>query len=94
MLPFSKLNKIIFGYFDPENIFIDNKIINFRGDLTDSSAKKEALMATYHLLLKVSSVQPLHNMMDYLPSHSFILLLVVLGSSIVQYQLMCFVESR
>ena len=25
VLPFSKLNKIIFGYFDPENIFLDNK---------------------------------------------------------------------
>ena len=25
VLPFSKLNRKIFGYFDPENIFIDNK---------------------------------------------------------------------
>ena len=25
VLPFSKLNKIFFGYFDPENIFTDNK---------------------------------------------------------------------
>ena len=25
VLPFSKLNKIIFGYFDPENIFLDNE---------------------------------------------------------------------
>ena len=25
VLPFSKLNKIFFGYFDPENIFLDNK---------------------------------------------------------------------
>ena len=24
-LPFSKLNKIFFGYFDPEKIFLDNK---------------------------------------------------------------------
>ena len=43
MLPFSKLNKILFGYFDPEKIFLDNKINNFRGELTDISAKKEAL---------------------------------------------------
>ena len=44
MLLFSKLNKISFGYFDPENIILDNKINNFRGDLTDISAKKEALL--------------------------------------------------
>ena len=25
VLPFSKLNKIFFGYFDPKNIFLDNK---------------------------------------------------------------------
>ena len=25
VLPFSKLNKIFYGYFDPENIFLDNK---------------------------------------------------------------------
>ena len=25
VIPFSKLNKIFFGYFDPENIFLDNK---------------------------------------------------------------------
>ena len=25
VLPFSKLNKIFFGYFDPDNIFLDNK---------------------------------------------------------------------
>ena len=43
MLPFSKLNKMFFGYFDPENIFLVNEKINFRGDLTDNSAKKEAL---------------------------------------------------
>ena len=24
-LPFSKLNKMFLGYFDPENIFIDNE---------------------------------------------------------------------
>ena len=43
MLPFSKLNYIFVGYFNPENILLDNEIINFRGDLTDSAAKKEAL---------------------------------------------------
>ena len=25
VLPFSKLNKIFLGYFDPENIFLDNE---------------------------------------------------------------------
>ena len=25
VLPFSKLSKIFFGYFDPENIFLDNE---------------------------------------------------------------------
>ena len=31
VLPFSKLNKIVFGYFDPENIFLDNKNKEFSG---------------------------------------------------------------
>ena len=43
MLSFAKLNNFIFGYFDPENIFIDSEINIFRGDLSDISAKKEAL---------------------------------------------------
>ena len=40
--------KYFFGWFDPENIFPDNEN-KFRGDLTDVSAKKEALtlMSTY-----------------------------------------------
>ena len=25
VLPFSKLNKLFFGYFDPENVFLDNE---------------------------------------------------------------------
>ena len=33
-----------FGYFDPENIFYIIKINNSRGELTDISAKKEALL--------------------------------------------------
>ena len=44
VLPFSKLNKMCFGYFDPENIFLDNENNKFRGDLTGNSAKKEALV--------------------------------------------------
>ena len=44
MLLFSKLNKMCFGYFDPEIFYQIMKINNFRGDLTDISAKKEALM--------------------------------------------------
>ena len=46
VLLFSKLNKIFFGYFDPENILFQIiKINNFRGDFSsaDISAKKEAL---------------------------------------------------
>ena len=31
VLPFSKLNKMIFGYFDPENIFLDNENNLFSG---------------------------------------------------------------
>ena len=38
VLLFSKLIKIFFGYFDPENIFSDNE-----NEITDISAKKEAL---------------------------------------------------
>ena len=43
VLPFSKLNKTFFGYFDPENIFKILKINDFRGEITDISAKIEAL---------------------------------------------------
>ena len=42
-LPFSNLNKIFFGYFDPENIFYLVKINIVWGDLIDILAKKEAL---------------------------------------------------
>ena len=31
VLPFSKLNKLFFGYFDPENIFLDNENTQFSG---------------------------------------------------------------
>ena len=31
VLPFSKSNKIFFGYFDPESIFLDNEIKYFLG---------------------------------------------------------------
>ena len=31
VLPFSKLNKMFFGYFDPENIFLDNENNQFSG---------------------------------------------------------------
>ena len=44
VLLFSKLNDFFFGYFDPENIFLIIEINNFRGDLTDISAKKEGLL--------------------------------------------------
>ena len=53
MLLFSNLNKIFFGYFDAENIFKITKTINYRGDLTDVSAKKEAPSVTSSLLLRI-----------------------------------------
>ena len=34
---------MFFGYFDPENILLDNENKKIRGALTDISAKKEAL---------------------------------------------------
>ena len=43
MLLFSKLNQIFIGYFDPEMVFYIVKITDFRGDLSDISALKEAL---------------------------------------------------
>ena len=43
VLLFSKLNKIFFGYFHPDFFFKIMKINNFQGDLTDISAKNEAL---------------------------------------------------
>ena len=42
---FSKLNKFIFGYFDPKNIFFSIiKINNFWGDFSDISAETATLM--------------------------------------------------
>ena len=43
MLPFSEQNKIFFGYFDPENVFLDDEKNSIRGDLTVISAQTEAL---------------------------------------------------
>ena len=44
VIPFAKLNKLFFGYFDPAKIFYIIKINIFLGELTDISAKKEALV--------------------------------------------------
>ena len=45
---FSKLNKFIFGYFDPITKFFDNKKINnFRGDLSDISAETATLVISF-----------------------------------------------
>ena len=41
MFLFSKLINLLFGYFDPVTIFYVIKINNFRGDLSDISAKFE-----------------------------------------------------
>ena len=43
VLLFSKLNKFFFGYFDPKNMFSNKKINNFRGALTNVSARTTAL---------------------------------------------------
>ena len=40
---FSKLYKLIFGYFDPIIFFLIIKINNFRGDLSDISAETATL---------------------------------------------------
>ena len=40
---FSKLNYYFFGYFDHVNNFLIIKITNFRGDLSDISAKTATL---------------------------------------------------
>ena len=58
--PFSKLDELFFGYFDPENVFQVVKINNFRRDLTNTSVKKEALVPrsidnTAHILWAHSS---------------------------------------
>ena len=62
MLLFSKLNKIFFGYFDPENILLDNEKKIFRGELTDISARKEAL------LVQLAAFSSLHPQFDFLPA--------------------------
>ena len=41
-----KINKIFIVYFEPEKIFLIMKITNFRGDLTNISAKKEVRVRT------------------------------------------------
>ena len=53
-----RLNKIIFGYFDPVNIFFDNKINNFWGDVSDISAKRASPhMTTLHSYKKLLIVR-------------------------------------
>ena len=59
MLLFSKLNKIVFEYFYPENISIDKVNNFFRGDLTDISAENEALPAAPSKLQKLVPGLPL-----------------------------------
>ena len=45
-LLFTKLNKLVFGYYNPENIFLDNEINNFQGDVTDISAHTKPMEGT------------------------------------------------
>ena len=46
VLLFSKLNKIFFGYFDPEKIFLGNKSKFFQGELDDSWEFDDSAAAT------------------------------------------------
>ena len=64
MLPCSKLNKTFLGYFDPENTSFD-----FRGELTDNSARKEALTC---FPLKTSSSHPFHGILKLKSSLVFL----------------------
>ena len=59
MLLFSKSNKMFVGYCDPEKyIFSIMKINNYQGDLTDISAKKEALsVTTIRTALSIVNIQ-------------------------------------
>ena len=61
MLLFSNLNKIVFGYFDPEFVYTMMKIINFQGDLTESLAKMEPLdtkflLQAIHILIALQTI--------------------------------------
>ena len=48
---FSKLNNLFLGYFDPINNFLIIKMNNFRGDLSDISAKTATPLCLYSTLL-------------------------------------------
>ena len=52
VLLFSKLSNLIFWYFDSDFFYQILKINNFWGDLTDMSAKNEALDSTRLQILK------------------------------------------
>ena len=59
MLLFSKLNKKYSGYFDPKKIFFQIlKINNFRCDVTDILAKKEALDLSEGIIQRAGLVPP------------------------------------
>ena len=47
---YSKLNKMFYGYFDPENMFLNNESKYFFGDIIDSSAKKDSLVLKLYSL--------------------------------------------
>ena len=42
---------MFYGYFDPENVFLDSIKLIFRGELTNVSATKEALLLSVMLAL-------------------------------------------
>ena len=44
MILFSNLHKIFLGHFHPNRIFFYNTVMNFRGDLTNVSAKTAILV--------------------------------------------------
>ena len=57
MLLFSKSNKTVFVYFDPDFFFEIMKITNFRGDLDGMWVKKEPLSVTHLDEVKLPSCQ-------------------------------------
>ena len=55
---FLKLNQTFSGYFDPVQIFVDNKINIFRGYITDISAKKASLIGVCFFVRSSTDEKP------------------------------------
>ena len=53
VIVFSKRNKLVLGCFDPVHVLCTLKVNNFRGDLTDVSAKTKTLLHTLRTAARV-----------------------------------------